>query len=57
VLEERVVGASRASQGQEREEVPFRVICADGTAVELSYSSPRPAEEHDELAVLETLPW
>jgi N-dimethylarginine dimethylaminohydrolase len=57
VLEERVAGANRVSQGQEREEVPFRVIRADGKAVELSYSSPRPAEEHDEAAVLETLPW
>jgi len=57
VLEERIGGAGRASQEQEREEVPFRVVRADGTAVELAYSSPRAAEEHDELAVLETLPW
>jgi len=57
VLEGRVGGAGRASQEQEREEVPFRVVRADSTAVELAYSSPRAAEEHDELAVLETLPW
>jgi N-dimethylarginine dimethylaminohydrolase len=57
VLEGRVGGAGRASQEQEREEVPFRVVRADGTTVELAYSSPRAAEEHDELAVLETLPW
>lgn len=40
-----------------REEVPFRVRRADGETIELSYSSPRPAAEHDEMAVLETLPW
>jgi hypothetical protein len=41
----------------EREEVPFRVVRADGVEIELSYSSPRRAEEHDELGLLETLPW
>src|SRR5579859_5793460 len=40
-----------------REAVPFRVVDADGNATELSYSSPRPAAEHDELSVLEQLPW
>src|SRR3954451_22488335 len=40
-----------------RESVPFRVRTADGAAVELEYSSPRPAATHDERAVLETLPW
>lgn len=40
-----------------REEVPFRVRRADGETIELSYSSPRPAAEHDEMALLETLPW
>lgn len=40
-----------------REEVPFRVRRADGETIELSYSSPRPAAEHDEIALLETLPW
>jgi len=40
-----------------REAVPFRVVDADGNATELSYSSPRPAAEHDEAAVLEQLPW
>jgi N-dimethylarginine dimethylaminohydrolase len=40
-----------------RESVPFRVRTADGETVELSYSSPRPADTHDEQAVLETLPW
>ncbi|HEY7208098.1 MAG TPA: arginine deiminase family protein [Gaiellaceae bacterium] len=40
-----------------RESVPFRVRTADGEAIELTYSSPRPDAEHDELALLETLPW
>ena len=42
---------------QSRESVPFRVRTADGDSVELTYSSPREAATHDELAVLETLPW
>jgi N-dimethylarginine dimethylaminohydrolase len=44
-------------QTAQREAVPFRVIDADGHTTELSYSSPRPAADHDELAVLEQLPW
>lgn len=40
-----------------RESVAFRVRTADGVAVDLTYSSPRAAETHDEHAVLETLPW
>jgi N-dimethylarginine dimethylaminohydrolase len=40
-----------------REEVPFRVVRSDGAEIELTYSSPRQAEEHDEMAVVETLPW
>jgi len=40
-----------------RESVPFSVRTADGETVELSYSSPRPAETHDEREVLESLPW
>jgi N-dimethylarginine dimethylaminohydrolase len=40
-----------------REAVPFRVIDADGHATELVYSSPRPAHQHDEAAVVERLPW
>ena len=40
-----------------REIVPYRVRTADDVTVELAYSSPRPAEAHDEEAVLETLPW
>src|SRR5262245_5877552 len=40
-----------------REEVPFRVVRSDGAEIELSYSSPRHAEEHDEVGLLETLPW
>jgi arginine deiminase len=40
-----------------RESVPFQVVTADGDTVELAYSSPRPAADHDETAVLETLPW
>ena len=38
--------------------MPFRVRTADGDAVELTYSSPRPAPStHDEARVLESLPW
>jgi len=40
-----------------RESVPFRVVTADGETIELSYSSPRPAAEHDERALLEETPW
>ena len=40
-----------------RESVPFRITTAAGEVVELSYSSPRPAAEHDESAVVEQLPW
>jgi N-dimethylarginine dimethylaminohydrolase len=40
-----------------RESVPFRVVDADGQTIDLTYSSPRPEEEHDEFGVLETLPW
>jgi N-dimethylarginine dimethylaminohydrolase len=40
-----------------REAVPFRVIDADCHTTELTYSSPRPADAHDESAVLEPLPW
>jgi hypothetical protein len=55
VLEERTLRESQ--EAREREEVPFRVVRSDGTAIDLTYSSPRPAEEHDERALLETLPW
>ena len=41
----------------QRESVPFRVRTADGDNIELAYSSPRPAEQHDERALLESLPW
>ncbi len=54
MLEERT--QSERGQG-EREDVPFRVIRADGETIDLSYSSPRRAEEHDEVDVRETLPW
>jgi len=47
----------RPSPTQTREEVPFTVRTADGDSIELTYSSPRPAGTHDEMAVLETLPW
>lgn len=40
-----------------RESVPFRVRTADGDTIELTYSSPRSAAGHDEMALLETLPW
>jgi N-dimethylarginine dimethylaminohydrolase len=44
-------------RGHIREETPFRIVRSDGETIELSYSSPRVAEEHDELAVQEDLPW
>jgi N-dimethylarginine dimethylaminohydrolase len=43
--------------GTEREAVPFRVRTADGETIELTYSSPRRAAEHDETALVESLPW
>src|ERR1700694_2339900 len=50
-------GGEVAIQTSTRESVPFRVRTADGETVELAYSSPRPAQDHDERAVLEALPW
>ncbi len=50
--EETVGGERRAG-----ESVPFRVVTADGETVELTYSSPRRAADHDEMEVLRTLPW
>ena len=47
----------RTEPDTRRESVPFRVRTADGETIELSYSSPRVAAEHDEDAVLEQLPW
>jgi hypothetical protein len=49
--------ATTAKDSTTRESVPFRVRTADGETVELTYSSPRQAEAHDEEALLETLPW
>ena len=49
--------ATTEERSQTREEVPFRIVRSDGETIELSYSSPRVAREHDELAVLEELPW
>src|SRR3954453_4700304 len=46
-----------ATEASTRESVPFRIRTADGHTVELDYSSPRTAADHDERAVLETLPW
>jgi len=40
-----------------RQALPFRVIDADGRATTLTYSSPYPPDEHDEMAVLTRLPW
>ena len=54
MLEQRT---DRESRSTTREEVPFRVVRADGAQIELTYSSPRRADEHDETAVVETLPW
>jgi N-dimethylarginine dimethylaminohydrolase len=49
--------ATETSAVSTRERVPFRVIDADGNTTELNYSSPHPAADHDERAVLEQLPW
>ena len=54
MLEER---ADRDSRRTTPEEVPFRVVRSDGAEIELTYSSPRRSEDHDEMAVLGTLPW
>jgi N-dimethylarginine dimethylaminohydrolase len=40
-----------------RESVPFRLVTADGETIDLSYSSPWPAAEHDEQALLAATPW
>ena len=48
-------GATGAAIGRER--VPFRLRTADGDVFDLSYSSPRAAATHDEMAVLSSLPW
>jgi N-dimethylarginine dimethylaminohydrolase len=40
-----------------REVVPLRIRTAEGAVIELPYSAPRRAATHDELAVLEQLPW
>jgi N-dimethylarginine dimethylaminohydrolase len=45
------------AEGATRETVPFRVTTAAGEVMELSYSSPRQAAQHDEAAVVEQLPW
>src|SRR3954464_5856571 len=45
------------TETQQRQSVPVHVRTADGTDIDLSYSSPRPAESHDERALLEELPW
>jgi len=47
----------QSGEQSNRELVPFRVRTADGREVEPEYSSPRPADGHNEHAVLETLPW
>ena len=47
----------KESGKRQRESVPFTVRTADGDSIELTYSSPRVAEEHDEEEVLEALPW
>jgi N-dimethylarginine dimethylaminohydrolase len=52
----RAATTAAAETGQ-RESVPFRVVTSSGEAIELDYSAPRRADEHDEMAVLEELPW
>lgn len=49
--------ADQGTAAAAREAVPFRVVTADGEAIELTYSSPRPAAAHDEVAALEDQPW
>ena len=44
-----MAATTRGDQAQ-RESVPFRIRTADGDAIELTYSSPRAAAEHDEQA-------
>jgi N-dimethylarginine dimethylaminohydrolase len=51
------VAVKRSRGGSAREAVPFSVIDATGKRTELTYSSPRAAAEHDEVSVLEALPW
>src|SRR3984893_11915415 len=50
-------GGEVAIQTSTRESVPCRIRTADGENIELASSSPRPAPDHDERAVLEALPW
>src|SRR5918911_1518399 len=57
MLEERIRPEEQSEETRDREEVPFRIVRADGTTHDLTYSSPRRADEHDERALLETLPW
>ena len=47
----------KESGKRQRESVPFTVRTADGDSIELTYSSPRVAEKHDEEEVRESLPW
>ena len=56
MLEERT-RRDELSETRDREEVPFRIVRSDGTTLDLTYSSPRRAEGHDERALLDTLPW
>ncbi len=40
-----------------RENVPFRVIRADGLVTNLTYSAPYSSKKYDEMEVLNKLPW
>src|SRR5919201_1300323 len=52
-----VMAIRTRTETRTREKVPFRITRSDGEVIELSYSSPRSVDEHDESAVLEQLPW
>ena len=51
------MGVKGSRRESTREAVPFSVVDASGTRTELTYSSPRSALEHDEVSVLDELPW
>jgi N-dimethylarginine dimethylaminohydrolase len=48
---------SLSKKEMDRENVPFKVITADGETISLPYYSPRKAGSHNELKLLKDLPW
>lgn len=49
--------AISSSRATAREQVPFKLVDADGQCTELTYSAPSGAVDHDEERVLSELPW